>query len=116
MKASPRRAGVFTERGGSQVTSDPSFSKQFDVKKFVLRLHPEPSAVAAVRIWVQDHCLALQNTDLCQDVVLIASELVTNAIRHAGTELLVEVEQLDQTILLAVTDKSPRPVNSRHAS
>jgi anti-sigma regulatory factor (Ser/Thr protein kinase) len=80
-----------------------------------LRLHPEAGAVAIVRVWVQDHCLELQDPDLCHDVVLIASELVTNAIRHAGTEVLVEVQHLGRAILLAVTDKSTRPIHRRQA-
>ncbi len=84
-------------------------------ERFVLRLKPEPAAIAAVRAWVHDNCLKLKAPSRCDDTVLIASELVTNGVRHARTELLVELHGVGSGIYIAVTDGSSDPVRSRQA-
>jgi anti-sigma regulatory factor (Ser/Thr protein kinase) len=43
---------------------------------------------------------------LVEDMRLVVSELVTNAIEHARTPLLVRIEQESQVVLLTVQDRS----------
>ena len=44
-------------------------------------------------------------------VALIASELVTNAVRHAGTDVMVELEARDGSVYIEVVDSGDgRPV------
>jgi anti-sigma regulatory factor (Ser/Thr protein kinase) len=50
------------------------------------------------------------------DIALMVSELVTNAIRHAGTEFRVNVERTPQDVRVSVTDGAPgHPVARRPA-
>jgi hypothetical protein len=56
----------------------------------VLRLRAEPSAVRRARDFVQDRCAAI--TESARDaVVLMVSELVTNAVRHGSPPIAVMV-------------------------
>jgi anti-sigma regulatory factor (Ser/Thr protein kinase) len=79
-----------------------------------LRIPPKPASVAVARIWVKEQCARLASPDLCADAVLLASELVTNGVRHAGTDLTVEFAHLDPGVFLAVSDQSTRPFRPRN--
>ena len=78
-----------------------------------LRLPAEPAAVSRARAWAAQLCQQWNAGDVCDDAALLVSELVNNAILHAGTELLVELSRAGNTILIAVTDGSTRPVRLR---
>lgn len=43
----------------------------------------------------------------CADVELLTSELVTNAIRHGRTEMLVTVDVDDERVRVEVADRNP---------
>jgi anti-anti-sigma regulatory factor/anti-sigma regulatory factor (Ser/Thr protein kinase) len=77
-----------------------------------LVLAPTPTAAAAARAFVRDTCeywrLAFSDTTLVDRAVLVASELVTNAVVHARTELRLRVERRGELLHLAVRDGSPR--------
>lgn len=77
-----------------------------------LVLAPIPTAVAAARAFVREVCrywqLALPDNTLVDRAVLLASELVTNAVVHARTELRLRVELRGDLLHLAVRDGSPR--------
>jgi anti-anti-sigma regulatory factor/anti-sigma regulatory factor (Ser/Thr protein kinase) len=77
-----------------------------------LVLAPIPTAAAAARAFVRDLLgywqLALPDTTLVDRAVLLASELVTNAIVHARTELRLRVELRGDLLHLAVRDGNPR--------
>jgi anti-sigma regulatory factor (Ser/Thr protein kinase) len=45
--------------------------------------------------------------DVLDTAELLTSELVTNALLHAGTDLTVQVESHDHTVRVAVEDGSP---------
>jgi anti-anti-sigma regulatory factor/anti-sigma regulatory factor (Ser/Thr protein kinase) len=77
-----------------------------------LVLAPTPTAAAAARVFVRDVLgywqLALPDAMVVARAVLLASELVTNAIVHARTELVLRVELRGDLLHLAVRDGSPR--------
>jgi anti-anti-sigma factor len=77
-----------------------------------LRLAPTPTAAAAARGYVlgtlQDWRLALPDTTLAERAVLLANELVTNAVVHARTGLRLRLELRGDRLHIAVHDGSPR--------
>jgi anti-anti-sigma regulatory factor/anti-sigma regulatory factor (Ser/Thr protein kinase) len=77
-----------------------------------LVLAPSPTAPATARTFVREVCqywqLALPDTTLVDRAVLVASELVTNAVVHARTELRLRVELRDELLHLAVREGNPR--------
>jgi len=75
-----------------------------------LSLEPDPAAVRDARRFVRDHCVAAQNSpDLCDDAVLLASEVVTNAFTHGRSEARLGVDAHPGRIHVEVSDD-----NSRH--
>ena len=81
--------------------------------KSSLRLPADPAAVRKARTWAAGLCGQWNAGDVCDDAALLVSELVSNAIRHAGTEMLVELSIAGSVVLIAVTDGSTRPVRAR---
>ncbi len=55
-------------------------------------------------------------SQLANDVSLVATELVTNALRHAGTPAQVCLTKIAQSLLLTVTDGSDSAPRPRHAA
>jgi hypothetical protein len=72
-----------------------------------LRLPPEPASVGVARGLVADARPAWAPPHLLFAGQLVASELVTNAVEHARTELLVTVARRGRGLYLAVRDGSP---------
>jgi anti-sigma regulatory factor (Ser/Thr protein kinase) len=78
-------------------------------------LPPVPDSSRAARSLVNDACTRWNlPAILADDACVIASELVTNAIRHAGTPLHVTLAIADGRFLLAVRDGSPLPAVPTH--
>jgi anti-anti-sigma factor len=77
-----------------------------------LVLAPIPTAAAAARAFVREVCgswqLALPDNTLVDRAVLLAGELVTNAVLHARTDLRLRLELRGELLHLAVRDGSPR--------
>jgi anti-sigma regulatory factor (Ser/Thr protein kinase) len=73
------------------------------------RLPAEVESVPRARHFVCTLLIEHRLLYLVDDVRLVVSELATNAIRHAQTPFTVTLEQVDQSVLLAVTDGSPDP-------
>jgi anti-anti-sigma factor len=77
-----------------------------------LLLAPTLSAPAAARAFVQQVCHywepTLPDTTVVDRAVLLASELVTNAVVHARTDLRLRLELRGDWLHLAVRDGSPR--------
>jgi anti-sigma regulatory factor (Ser/Thr protein kinase) len=77
-----------------------------------LLLAPTLSAPAAARAFVQQVCHywepALPDSTLVDRTILLASELVTNAVVHARTDLRLRLELRGDWLHLAVRDGSPR--------
>ena len=73
------------------------------------QLPAEPRSARRARDLVASSCVEWALGDLCADVVLPVSELATNAILHARTDLTVAISLTEQFIEVAVRDKHPRP-------
>lgn len=72
-----------------------------------LRLAPGPSAPGRARRFLEDTCRRWTAADVRTDAVLVISELVTNAVRHAGTEMRVALELRDGALTVSVHDRGP---------
>lgn len=83
---------------------------------FELELQPERSNVALARRFVLDAVHRLGLEQLADVVELLASEVVTNAVLHAGTELHVRVFQANGGVRIEVTDGSEGVPTQRHYS
>ena len=64
---------------------------------------PDPRSARAVRQFVTD---ALPESNQLDDIVLTASELASNVIRHAHTPYTVRLELLENLIRLEISDGS----------
>lgn len=77
-----------------------------------LRLPPSPTATAAARTFVREVCrywqLALPDATVMERAVLLANELVTNAVVHAGTGIRLRLELRGERLHIAVRDDNPR--------
>jgi anti-sigma regulatory factor (Ser/Thr protein kinase)/anti-anti-sigma regulatory factor len=77
-----------------------------------LRLAPTPTASAAARTFVRETCrywqLALPDATVMERAVLLANELVTNAVVHAGTDIRLRLELRGDRLHIAVRDDNPR--------
>jgi anti-sigma regulatory factor (Ser/Thr protein kinase)/anti-anti-sigma regulatory factor len=77
-----------------------------------LRLAPTPAASAAARTFVRETCrywqLALPDATVMERAVLLANELVTNAVVHAGTDIRLRLELRGDRLHIAVRDDNPR--------
>ncbi|ACU70839.1 putative anti-sigma regulatory factor, serine/threonine protein kinase [Catenulispora acidiphila DSM 44928] len=71
------------------------------------QLAPGPSAPAAARAFLTETCTRWHAEDFVTDAALVVSELITNAVRHAGTEMRLELELDDGMLTVRVHDRSP---------
>ncbi|HSK25708.1 MAG TPA: ATP-binding protein [Jiangellales bacterium] len=72
-----------------------------------VHLDPEPPSVRAARRWVVDRVQAAGLPRERVDVLaLLVSELATNAVEHARTEMCVGLTPLPQGVLLTVSDQN----------
>jgi hypothetical protein len=71
------------------------------------RLPPEPTSAKQARRMVADACRAWHLAHLQDPAQLVISELASNSIQHAGTDLLVTVSRRGLGLYLAVRDGSP---------
>jgi anti-sigma regulatory factor (Ser/Thr protein kinase) len=74
-------------------------------------LHGPAQARAAVNACA--HRLGLD--EVCDDVVLLVSEMVTNAVRYAEPPVRLELQADDREVVVAVRDGSPQPPLAREA-
>ena len=68
---------------------------------------PEPAAVAPARAFARDTLRSWGVSDGADDAVLLVSELITNAVRHAGTRLMLTLRLDDGTLEAEVVDWHP---------
>jgi hypothetical protein len=71
-------------------------------------LPPEPDSTRRARLMVADACHGWHLSHLRDRAQLVMSELVSNAIEHARTDMLVTVSRRGTGLYLAVRDGSPR--------
>jgi anti-sigma regulatory factor (Ser/Thr protein kinase) len=79
-------------------------------------LASEPQSAAHARALVTTFCSERGFEALCDDLCLVATELVANAIRHAGTDMTIRLEAIDGGVRLEVEDGSTRPLRPRPAA
>lgn len=70
-------------------------------------LEPSPEAVSRARRTVHDTLAVWGLDELVDDMVLVASELVTNALQHAAGPIVMVLQQRDETVFVEVADVSP---------
>lgn len=78
-------------------------------------LPARPESAAEARRLVESACRQWQREDLCDSVSLVATELVANGVRHAGTPLMMRLVPIDGGIRLEVADDSTRELRARDA-
>jgi anti-sigma regulatory factor (Ser/Thr protein kinase) len=80
-----------------------------------LALTRSPSSVGVARRFIQGRATAWSLPEPAIDqLVLIGSELVTNAVLHARTELTLALELRDGRVRISVTDRSQAAATMRH--
>jgi anti-sigma regulatory factor (Ser/Thr protein kinase) len=72
------------------------------------RLPPEPAAIRAARELAARACHGWQLPHLLADTSLIVSELVTNAVEHACTDIVVTLVRAGPRLHIAVHDRDTR--------
>jgi anti-sigma regulatory factor (Ser/Thr protein kinase) len=78
-------------------------------------LPPRAASAALARELVTERCAAWGFSSLCDDIALVVTELVANAVRHAGTEIEISVAEIEHGVRLEVRDGSTRPLRPRAA-
>lgn len=79
-------------------------------------LRAEPTSVRAARRFVCERLVALGHDDVTPVAELLVSELVTNAVLHARTDISVSVADAGDRVRVGVRDESPhRPRRRRHS-
>ncbi|MET0418146.1 MAG: ATP-binding protein [Actinoplanes sp.] len=78
-------------------------------ERLKITLRPDPDAPSIARNLVGDACLAWDLPALLHQSRLVMSELVTNAVEHAGTEMTVAVSLRGASLHLSVSDGVATP-------
>lgn len=78
-------------------------------RRFRRRFLPIPQAGARSRELVRERCAAWGVESVSEDAQMVVTELVSNAVEHAGTPLDVIVTLSDDSLHLAVHDGDPTP-------
>jgi anti-sigma regulatory factor (Ser/Thr protein kinase) len=74
-----------------------------------LRLQPERGSVRQARTFVADQCLVFGlRGQRCDDALLLASELVTNAVLHGRSEIALEMSRRGAVVRVCVVDENSR--------
>jgi anti-sigma regulatory factor (Ser/Thr protein kinase) len=74
-----------------------------------LTLEPDLANVAEARHWVRGLVAELGLDDECEyEAQLVATELVTNAVLHGRTTLVIVVDHHDHVLRIEVEDGNPR--------
>jgi anti-sigma regulatory factor (Ser/Thr protein kinase) len=80
-------------------------------------LPPEPSSATRARTLARERLAASCSSDTLDTVALLVTELVTNAILHARTPLLLTLESHPGSLRICVEDKSnEQPAVRRYES
>jgi anti-sigma regulatory factor (Ser/Thr protein kinase) len=80
-----------------------------------LTLEPVPSAARVARHWVRRELVERAHPELTDSAVLGVSELVTNAVLHVRSTIVVRLVDDDDRVRVEVYDDSPRPPEGQQA-
>lgn len=81
-----------------------------------LELEPRLDAARHARELVAAVCARWRREDLAESASVAVTELVNNAVVHAGTPITVEVRLDADELLVAVRDRSTEPPRPREAA
>ncbi len=84
------------------------------VTEAALVLPSQPASAAVARRFVATQCSEWKLS--YESAQLVVSELVTNAVRHAGGELVVSLRRQGNHVVVGVRDDSPEQPQLRHAA
>jgi anti-sigma regulatory factor (Ser/Thr protein kinase) len=76
-----------------------------------LALLPTPGAAASARACVRAFCRTNRLAETSDVASLVVSELVSNALRHAHTPMVLALRSCDGVLRMEVADQSPRFVD-----
>lgn len=79
-----------------------------------LVLQPVPRSARAAREFVRRTCTLWELETVVEPALLVVSELVTNAVRHARTGLTVGLRLRTDHLLVEVEDQDSRPPVLQH--
>src|SRR4051794_38007243 len=74
-----------------------------------LELPSDRLSARRARAYVVERCQDWGVPDICDELALPVSELVTNAVVHAQTPVLVSMSLAERFVEVAVRDDNPRP-------
>ncbi len=83
-------------------------------RRFRRRFLPTPQAGAQSRVLVRERCAAWGVEAVSEDAQIVVTELVSNAVEHAGTALDVVGSLRGDYLHLAVHDGDPTPPQRRY--
>ena len=69
-----------------------------------IRLAPVPESAARARAFVERTLRRWGCRAFIEEARVVVTELASNAVRHAGTDVCIEVELLDDRLRIAVAD------------
>lgn len=103
--------GTAVSRGGSEAVArklhlEPSFDAPMESS---VALTPTPTSSYAARNFVAGTLRRCNREDLVEVAILLTSEVVTNVIRHARTNLIVTVRVDRERARVTVRDEEIRP-------
>ncbi len=74
-----------------------------------LAMQPQVGAARQARDLATEACLRWDHNELVAPASIVASELVTNAVKHAGTRFELTLAHTPRYLHVAVHDEDPRP-------
>ena len=87
-----------------------------DPGPFVAVLPCTAMSAALGRKLTAERCLEWGTPSLCSDLALVVTELVADAVRHAGTGITVRLTRLGDGVGVGVADGSTWPLRPRTAT
>lgn len=71
-----------------------------------VELRPVPESAGAARVFVERTLRDWGCTGLIDDARVVVTELVSNVVRHAGTDIRIDLELQDELVRVGVADRA----------
>jgi two-component sensor histidine kinase len=78
-----------------------------------LNLPPEPASASHARQAAREHLRPTCPSDVVETAALLVTELVSNAVLHAGTDIVVVIDRRSDRVVVRVCDDSDARLVSR---
>ena len=79
----------------------------FETRREHVRLPGDLTAAAVARAWLRERLSSCHSASQVEDCLVVASELVTNAVRYGGPPVELDLEWAPTCLRLVVSDPSP---------